>query len=852
MNLNEIQKILMKKLNKELLDVEKRKIIFWYDADSEFAEDIHELKLENTKVLYLDKNNSFHIKHLLEKEDTHSNYLIYSPNPKPVPRENWLLDIEKYSDSFAADKTTLRMRELGGYDESLRNVFKSYSKFFGNKERYKKFASYKIKDFTSEKVDVAVLSTLCKLPIADFELVVKTVLMEEINDENKYMNEIIKFGDIDVFWNLVEKKYGFHLEDKNLEKLIMMFMLSNLNHNLELKLPKIWQKLISSKEADAIVFINHFMSHSSDHNKYNILANKIEKNLNLKNYIEKLSIEDYIRCDTFQAFDEEIISWLIANLIQDVGEYEKYRKTINKRRTSHWFNTFENEYESIYYALEILNLKWELQNTLKGSTAYDIVDNYTNTYYLFDYFYRKFYVSFDKVQNKDILIGLAESIENIYVNWFLDELSIIWTDVMDEKLKGDFRISGLNRQQEFYKQYISHHLSNGERVFVIISDALRYEAAKEFGDILNKDIRGKAELSFMQGVIPSYTKLGMASLLPHEKIEITDKADVLVDSINSSGTINRQKILSQYDKDAVAIQYNDLKDMKRPQYKDVFEGKKLVYIYHNVIDAIGDKANTERDVFEAVEKTFEDLNGLVKNLINNVSATNIYITSDHGFIYRRSPLKEFDKATKANVKSIDKGRRFILSKDNEKQNHGTISISMNYLLGDNTELDVIVPKGVTRFPIQGAGANFVHGGASLQEIVIPVVKFKNIRNNEFKSSKVEVKLTNISRKVTNRVTYLEFFQIEKVENKRIPISLKVYFADEDGNIISNTNIIIADSRSSNPTDRTFREKFTLKNKSYDKSKKYYLIMEDEDDSTKEIYNRIPFNIDLANLDDVTF
>lgn len=849
MNLAEIKKILEENLNKESSN--GRNIIFWYDTESEFVEDINELELVNTKILHLTDNNSFYIKYLLEKEDTDSNYLIYSPNPKPKPRENWLLDIEKYSEEFSTDKATVIMRDLGVKDETLRNIFKSYIKFFANKERYKKFASYNIGEFTEERVNVAVLSTLCKLPIVDFELVVKTLLMEEINSENKYIEEIIKYGDIDVFWSLVEKRYGYHLDEQSLEQLMIMFLITNLNYNLEAKLPSTWVKFISSKKADAIVFANHFMNHSVDREVYDLLASRIEKKLNLKEYLKKWDIEDYILCDTFKAFDEEIITWLIVNLVENIGEYERYRKIINRRRKTHWFSKLNNEYEAIYYGMEILRLENELQKSIKGLTAYHIVDNYTKIYYLFDYFYRKFYLYYDKIDNKEKYSELVKVIENTYTHWYLEELSIKWSQMIEDELINDIRINGLNKQQDFYSQYILPHIRNEERVFVIISDAFRYEAAKEFSDILNRDRRGKAELSFMQGVIPSNTKLGMASLLPHKKIEISDKAEILVDGINSAGTENRQKILSNYSSDVVAIQYNDMKDMKRPEYKETFEGKKLAYIYHNVIDAIGDKATTERDVFEAVEKSFEDLNNLIKNLINNVSATNIYITADHGFIYRRSALQEYDKISKADIRAIDEGRRFILA-EGMVEEQGILSLSMEYLLGDNTTLTAIVPKGVTRFKVQGAGANYVHGGAALQEMIIPVIRFKNIRKDEYRSSKVEVKLTNISRKITNRITYLEFFQTDKVEEKKIPIRLKLYFEDEEGKRISNENIIIADSRSPKPEDRTFREKFTLKDQPYDKTKKYYLVMEDEDETVEKIYDKIPFMIDLAIANDFGF
>ena len=48
-------------------------------------------------------------------------------------------------------------------------------------------------------------------------------------------------------------------------------------------------------------------------------------------------------------------------------------------------------------------------------------------------------------------------------------------------------------------------------------------------------------------------------------------------------------------------------------------------------------------MFKGVENAFEDIVDLTKKLVNNVSAANIIITADHGFIYRRSPLEEWEK-----------------------------------------------------------------------------------------------------------------------------------------------------------------------------------------------------------------
>lgn len=852
MNLDEIKRVLSSMLNKELSDGKKRNIVFWYDEDGEFEEEINELAFENAEIIKLTEGNSFAIKYRMEKQEPNSNFLIYSPKAKPVPRDNWLLDIQKFSSEFSTDKTSVIMRDLGVKDVALRGVFKKYAKFFDNKERYRKFASYNIQDYTEKKLDIAVLSVLCKLPVSDLEMVVKAILIEELNNNNKFYSSINSFGDLDAFWSLVEKVYGYSFAEKSLEKLMIMFMITHLSYNFEEKMPKTWEGYISPRKSDVVILMDHFMNHGAESKYFDSLSDIAAGKLNLTEYISKWNTEIFIHCDTFKAFDEAIIERIKESLLSGIGEFEKYRKIINNRRTSHWFEQLSEEYSCLYYAMEMFRMEKELNKSIKGKGALGLIESYTKEYYLLDTFYRKFYYAFDKLEVQESFGTLTEKVENTYTNWYMNELSIKWSEAIEE-LKGDWLIPGLVQQQDYYKNYILPHIKNDERVFVIISDALRYEAAKEFSNTLNTERKGSTEIFYMQGSVPSYTKLGMASLLPHKSIEITDKGDILVDSINTQGTENRESVLQNYCTDSVAVSFNDIKDMKRPEYKETFEGKKLIYIYHNSIDARGDHAATEREVFDAVEKAFEDLRILIKNLINNLSATNIYTTADHGFIYRRTPLAESDKTPREMIDSIEAKRRFILT-DSDKGIEGTLTFSMDYLVGKDTNLKVIVPRGTNCFKVQGMGSNYVHGGAALQEIIIPVIKFKNDRSksDQLEVKKVNVKPTNISRKITNIITYLEFFQTEKVEDKRVARRLKLYFADEQGSRISNENIIIADSRSLKPEERTYREKFTLKNMSYDKSVKYYLILEDEEETVEKIYERIPFNIDLAFVNDFGF
>lgn len=104
------------------------------------------------------------------------------------------------------------------------------------------------------------------------------------------------------------------------------------------------------------------------------------------------------------------------------------------------------------------------------------------------------------------------------------------------------------------------------------------------------------------GVLPSYTRLGIASLLPHKELNIDENYDVYVDGKSCSNLVERDEILKAADPDAASIQYDDLKKYKKDELRDFFVGKSVVYIYHNQIDARGDKLNTEDEVFIAVLK----------------------------------------------------------------------------------------------------------------------------------------------------------------------------------------------------------------------------------------------------------
>ena len=127
------------------------------------------------------------------------------------------------------------------------------------------------------------------------------------------------------------------------------------------------------------------------------------------------------------------------------------------------------------------------------------------------------------------------------------------------------------------------------RSFVIISDAFRYEAAQELTTELNGKYRFEATLSSQLGVLPSYTALGMASLLPHKTLAYKG-IDVLVDS-KSSIASERDGILQAVS--GLTCKCYELMAKKKDEGREFVKDKRVVYIYHNTVDAVGDDGKTE-------------------------------------------------------------------------------------------------------------------------------------------------------------------------------------------------------------------------------------------------------------------
>lgn len=813
-----------------------RQIVFWYDENQEFVEDINSINLHNAKLHILKENNLIQTKYLVEFEDKQSNYLIYAPFTQPNDNDNYLADLVHYAVPFSADKIEMIAQSLNIPPE-FNHLLKKYSSFWNAKSRVNAFNNLNIQ-FSELNIIQAILAVLSNQKTLNFDYIVREVIINNFSEENKIIKNFEKYNILDDFWLLISKKFSYHDDNPSVPKFVRSLILNYTASLYQGPTPKSWDEYLVEDKNNATIFISEFMNNANYSDYYDEIASMLESKLNITS-LGYSTIDSYLYCDSFERFDENIINHYVELLYEnqvDLGS--DFKNILEERKKTHFYHKYENDYEVLRFANLFISLINEFKRIELPEEVDEIINAYANKWVYLDSYYRKFYYFYDKLEDAGKFEDLRQLIENLYVNKFLSIINPKFTKKLVEKPISELEIS---KQWKFYKQNIPSSVRK-HKTAVIISDAFRYGCAVELFAELEKDPTRTPEIKPMISSIPSYTALGMACLLPNKEITYEGET-ILVDGLNCRSTDERNNILNNYSNDILAISYEEVDKLYVEQLKEKLKGINLVYIYHNKIDAIGDHAPTENEVFNAAQETIEDLKNLIKKL-SNLNYAHSYITADHGFIYKRDKLKEQDKV---NLDSFAEKRhkRFIISEE-PLDIEGAVSIPMNYL---NMDLYANVPIGADVFKAQGAGLNFVHGGASLEECIIPLLEVKASKDSN-KRPKVDLQLISTNNKITNYDVMLTFFQKENISQDVKSRQVSIYFVDDDNNKISSDAIIFANKNSDSAEDREFKEKFRLLQKQYDKSKNYYLIIRDLDDELE--IERIPFTIDIAFQDGFDF
>ncbi|ERT42398.1 BREX-1 system phosphatase PglZ type A [Fusobacterium nucleatum] len=760
---------------------QKRHIIFWYDSKKEFKDLIDELNLTDVKITKLTKSidkkgeaiytNIFKTKYTLEVIDTESNYLIYSEYPRAIDSENYLLDIEKYSEFFEADKSAMIVEELKLDRTNYRfgEIIREYSSFFANKERREKLIKLieNPESLDDEEFKLSILSTISGAKTVDILEILKNIILNrnKLQDIEKWMNLEFLFSEI---------KKKFDIEVTSFEQFLKILMVTHFYFELGKKPHTNLENYFKGRKNELYIFTDSLLQNKQSSEIIRVEFYELAKDLNIKDRIDELELDYSIKGTAFEYFDKIIIKDIIEIFNSEIIDYDKYKKYIEIRLDN---SLWREEYQHFYNALLAVNDFFRIKDSLiieDREELREIFKDYTKNYFLIDKLYRDFYYSYDKIKNSELaplFDTLKSKIDKFYEIDYLEKLLALWSSKVYEREK-------LPQQKDFYKNNI---VKADVRTVVIISDALRYEVGYEISQKLRKEANVKEiKIEAMLTDLPSRTFLGMANLLPCKKERDVDlvSAKVLIDGIDSQGTENREKILKTSCEESSAISFDNFYKMNRAKQEEFIKGKKVIYIYHDSIDAIGDKGKTENNTFNACKDAVENIVSLSK-LLSSLGVVNIYITSDHGFLYEKKEVEEYNKLELKNTKYKSIGKRYAIY-EKEVEEKGCVTLKLDSLYG-------VFPEKNQRIKASGSGLQFVHGGASPQEMIIPLINYKSGANSK-KISKVQVRIRESVAKITSNLTKFSIYQIEAV-------SIKDKFIERDVSVaLYNGDVRVSDEK----------------------------------------------------------
>ena len=855
MDLDTIIRDLNKRFAAPLPEFYKRRIIFWYDEDREFEDKLDEIPLENAKLLVLTGTNNFAAKKLLTVDDTTSNYLVYSPITYESKEDDWLLNIELYSEAFRADLVSIWLNEVDlPQTPDFRRLMKKYRKFFGAQTRRTAFLKRNRGIDAAPQMHLTVMATICGTQDVRPNSIIKAVISNGTDMEsNETFQSLVNFGADAPFWALVKQATGyFEEEDASIEKLVAHILLTATTRTLRTEYLAGLDGFISTPhQAWCYDFVSEWIAGDRKEEINGILRN-VEEELHLQSRFKQVPLEDLVGTEMFPCVNECILTYLMTEINNHIINVDEIVSTVEKRRTLAWYDAVQCYYEGILQVAKMQAFFLEHSAGFHTVEARNVWKEYADDYYRMDTYYRQYHLAFGKSltvgndQLDDLFKQVTDRVEGLYTHWFLGELGNHWSDVCAEELVQYGHLLEVPQQEAFYRQKVK---GQENRVFVIISDALRYEVAASLAEQLRRETQSKVVLSACAGIFPTVTKFGMAALLPHKQLSIKERSNgdlqILADGMSTDAG-NRDKVLKAANRNSVALKYKEIAPMKRAQRSVLVKGMDVVYIYHDKIDEASHTSDSM--VFPACDDAIEEIKNIVRIICNEFGGTRVYIIADHGFLYTYSPLSEDAKVDKTtpSEQDVEIDRRYLITRKGAKPD---FLLPVKFM---DDGYDAFAPRESVRIKKKGGGLNFVHGGISLQEMVVPVIEYHYLRNDskayqrnkaKYDTKPVEVSLLSASRKISNMIFSLNFYQKDAVSDNRSAANYLLYFVDSDGKQISDTAKIIADKTNENGQERVFRCSFNLKSLKYDNRASYFLVIADE--SGLQMPQKEEFQIDIA-------
>lgn len=480
-------------------------------------------------------------------------------------------------------------------------------------------------------------------------------------------------------------------------------------------------------------------------------AESVEKELNLQDACQ--AIEDLGARDTFPFEERSFYAQAVEALQCD--EVDKLRQVLQRHTQSVWIGRGENQ---VQWALlqAAAGLVQACEDADRQLTERQIINHNRGMETLVDLYIRSVREA-DRLQREfeqavgDTLgfEGETESVirqARLTYRKLADKLQGLFVRNLE---KSGWPVLGKLSNADAFDQVVAPKLTeSGRRVALFLIDAMRYELGVELAKQLNEE--GQVEIQAACAQLPTITPVGMASLLPGagQTLQLREKdgkALVELDGQSLTSAAQRMEILrKRYGQRFAEVDLAKFLPEKRKLDSTV----EILVLRSNEMDS--DFENNPEAAPGLISRTFRRVRSAIHKL-REIGFQEAVILTDHGF-FLNTAIEAGDVCSKPPGKWVNLHERILLGDGASDANNLVMSSESLGIRGDFSQ--VALPKAMVAYR---AGLSYFHGGASLQEALVPVISIR-IRVPEKKVETPLSVLLNYKRggkRITTRLPVIE-------------------------------------------------------------------------------------------------
>ncbi|MGW5750589.1 BREX-1 system phosphatase PglZ type A [Nocardia rhamnosiphila] len=781
-------------------------VLVWRDAEGEYAASVDAVvdaltgQLHSV-TLHRVSGNEFGVKFALYSaldangSDT-AKHLVYRVGGREPARDNWLLDLEVGYGVFTADTTAILVHELGVDGRGMEGVLAAHPRVLNTP------ATVRAARATLAELDPHIPEELLAKHLRGIlsatalglhgdgshrlHSIVEALFADLVGDSTTGYDALIDHDLAEFLWSGCADIYGYADRTPSVEGLTIWLF------------DQAWRGWPDATRAARFDF-ERWRADTELRPVFTALAEHAQRELRIAERLwnEHPSIDRLADIDVFPIVDDTVIAALTAALLGNTVTADRVAALVRKRARSTWFANAEHAYRAVETAAVCLTEIDAFTPVMADPS--DGIHRYSEQWCRIDRAYRTFLYHHAQASG-DLSGELISRVERRYTAEFQRPLSDAWQQQIDTL--DAWRIPGVAPLSDFAAQ----DLPAKAKTVVVISDALRYEVGLELVDRMADHQWFSATIAPRLAPLPSFTQFGMAASLPHERLELVDATTVRADGAPTAGLANRAKAWARAG--FAATRYESVMRMTKEALSELWSGNAGVVVYHDTIDATGDDPKKDLETPEACRRAVDDIERLVNHFSSKVRASRVLVTADHGFLFQSSPV---DGSGQLSVKPhgtkiLYENRRFVLGRGLRADPAFTKWQAEQ--LGSDGDLEVLIPRSLYRLPLPGAGARFVHGGATLPEVVVPLVELRQAKRRK-DTSEVEVELATSTPNVTASTVIVTLTQKEPVTGARRGRTLRVGVWSADGEQLSSIQTLEMDSRTDDIRERVVTVELVL-------------------------------------------